>query len=119
MSDLVKFIGARLDEKERRALAAREHWDDEGELMEWNDLSDESFAHARSHDPERDLREVAAERAILKAHDVPEHYCPLPVLPGRHGQLWTPAEGPCWTLYLLAAPDSDQPGYDPEWSPGF
>ena len=57
------------------------------------------------------LREVKAKREILAAHDRPEHRCPLPVLAGPTGQLWTPDEGPCWTLRLLAAIYSDHPDY--------
>jgi hypothetical protein len=57
-----------------------------------------------------------AELAILNVH-MPPHYCPLPVLPSTHGQLWTPSEGPCWTLHLLAGGYKHHPGYRKAWKP--
>ena len=105
MADLASFIRARLDEDEAMANAAAKYhsWSDNpwysGEI------------HIARHDPARVLRQVTAMRAILDAHDRPEHYCPIPVVHGRHGQLWTPAEGPCWTLRSLAAIWSDHDDY--------
>lgn len=117
---LTDFLAARLDEDEAGAKAAQK-----GALGIVGELaaqagpcvSDAGYAHIARHDPARALREVEAGRVILAAHDVAEHYCPLPVVPGRHGQLWTPEEGPCWTLRLLAAAWNDHPDYDEAWKP--
>lgn len=71
-----------------------------------------------ANDPQDTIARCEAELAILDAHDKAEHYCPLPVLPSVHGQLWTPAEGPCWTLRLLASGYKCWPGYrEEDWKP--
>lgn len=128
-----EFYAARLDEDEATAkLAAREGgtWTQDdpvrypgsisslgGQVVYDEGAPDENQApHIARHDPARALREVEAKRAILAAHDRAEHYCPLPVLPSRHGQLWTPEEGPCWTLRLLVSIYSDHPDYEAGWS---
>jgi hypothetical protein len=141
VSDLAAFLAERLDEDEAAAKAAIKGGKPEiGTVGQWNAyleggddgwavehdaggkgcgiIGDRAIAeHIARHDPARALREVQAKRSITEAHDR-EHYCPLPVLPGRHGQLWTPEEGPCWTLLLLAAVWSDHPDYrETEWKP--
>ena len=68
-----------------------------------------------ANDPRDTIARCEAELAILDAHDRPEHYCPLPVLPSAHGQLWTPAEGPCWTVRSLASGYRHRPGYAEHW----
>jgi hypothetical protein len=137
--DITEFIAARLDEDEAAAvnsqniLSGRWHIDADGNVQDENTagsgnayiacgpygggIDDADAAHIARHDPARVLREVAAKRAILALHDLPQHYCPLPVVPGRHGQLWTPEEGPCWTLRHLAATWSDHPDYRAGWKP--
>jgi len=123
-SDLIAFLNARLDEDEREAKYALEklsacagvHISDPADGGDIGHMVAYSF-HSRRHDPARVLREVEVKRSIIKVHDLAEHYCPLPVVPGRHGQLWTPKEGPCWTLHLLAAAYSDHPDYRQEWKP--
>ena len=99
MDDLAAFLTARLDEDEARARAALEEWHDEGTRHEWEDLPDASFAHARSFDPARVLREVEAKRAILDYENYRKS------LPG------------CLLLRHFAAVYSDHPGYRPEWKP--
>jgi Family of unknown function (DUF6221) len=59
------------------------------------------------------VAQCEAALAILDAHDRPEHYCPLPALPSRYGQLWVP--GPCWTVHLLASGYRHRPGYAEHW----
>jgi hypothetical protein len=71
-ADLVAFLNARLDEDEARALKAREEWDTDHVRYEWEDLPDEVFAHARTHDPGRVLREVEAKRFILAEYEKAE-----------------------------------------------
>jgi len=136
-SDLIAFLTARLDEEEREAKYALERLsecagiqvsdpDDDGDIGRCDLLCLDEFGyleldktghmvaysfHALRHNPARALREIEARRSIIKVHDLAEHYCPLPVVPGRHGQLWTPEEGPCWTLHLLAVAYSDHPDY--------
>lgn len=65
------------------------------------------------------LREIETKRAIIEAHNVAEHYCPIPVLRGRHGQLWTPAEGPCWTLRVVAGVYRDHWRWQLGWLPNL
>lgn len=95
MSDLIKFLRARLDEDE----AAAETWRE-------RDL--------------RPLREVEAKRAILAEHASDDHWCARPPDPD-----WVVYEGgerlvrtyPCGTLRTLAAIYSDHPDYQQEWKP--
>lgn len=101
---LTEFIEARLAEKER-------HADDFHDRDMCSTLGAIPFP-CDCGTPARVLREVEAMRKILAAHsDRPEHRCPLPVLAGPTGQLWTPEEGPCYTLRLLASIWSDHPDY--------
>lgn len=68
MTDLIAFLGARLDEDERiaRAVTADDWGDaDTQARYEWEDLPDAAFAHAKQHNPARVLREVEAKRAIV------------------------------------------------------
>jgi hypothetical protein len=69
-----------------------------------------------ANDPRDTIARCEAELAILAAHDRPEHYCPLPVLPGVHGQFCSPAEGPCWTVRLLGSGYKYRTGYQEEWA---
>jgi hypothetical protein len=64
---MIAFAKARLDEDEARATAALAEWDQNA--MEWEDLPDASYAHARWHDPARVLREVAAVRAVIATYE--------------------------------------------------
>lgn len=112
--DITEFIAARLAEDE--AAANEVHRPGDCGCVDRDGEFDPDPVYCSCHYPARVLREVAAKRAIMGLHDLPEHYCPLPVLPGRHGQLWTPEEGPCWTLRLLASTYSDHPDYA-EWLP--
>jgi Family of unknown function (DUF6221) len=75
--------------------------------------------HMAWNDPRDAIARCEAELGIIEAHDRPKHYCPLPVLPGIHSQLWTPEEGPCWTLRLLLSAYRHRPGYcEDDWKPG-
>ena len=128
--DLIAFLNARLDEEETGAKAASQWMGFEPKRpRDWTrlmcdpvigpfggqerkrDIGTGMYVGDTS-DPARVLREVEAKRRITEAHNRAEHYCPSPVLAGRHGQLWTPEEGPCWTLRLLAAVYSGHPDYD-------
>jgi len=120
--DLAAFLAARLDEDENRARAAQAEWDSPSVRYEWEDLPDEVFAHARTHDPARVLREVAAKRAILELHHIRRigtwpvcTHC-RPVDPEYTDDL-TSEPWPCRTLRALAAVYSDHPGYRQEWAP--
>jgi hypothetical protein len=105
--DLVAFLRARLDEDERRARAALPRWDDDA--MEWQDLGDEVYAHARWHDPARVLREVQADRAILA------EYTAVRTLQGLTG---VEKDGyRDWVLRICVAVYSDHEGYREEWKP--
>jgi hypothetical protein len=101
---IVEFLRARYDEDERRARAAAPGWDGERDQYEWQDLSDQAFAHARSHDPARVLREVEAKRRIVKriAAEI---------------RAVGPSLASTWVLHALAMPYADHPDYDPTWSP--
>ena len=101
--DLVAFIAARLDEARARRAAA--DWDDEEELLEWQDLSDAAFAHARVMDPARVLRQVEGTRAMMIAL----------------GAAATP-DSPWGSAFDIAARCtaitwSDHPDYRAEWGP--
>ncbi|MEE2040073.1 DUF6221 family protein [Nocardiopsis sp. CT-R113] len=74
----------------------------------------EDGVHIARWDPERGLREVAAKRAILAEHEngFPGlDYCTS----CRYGHEVAP--WPCPTVRALAAPWSDHPDYNPQWSP--
>lgn len=134
---LAEFLNARLDEDEAVARTSADadghHADGWTALVDaactglvvdardpdyaiTTDTLEEIVVHIARHDPARTLREVSAKRAILATHLRTPHRCPLPVLAGEHGQLWTAEEGPCWTLRLLARVYSDHSDYDPDWS---
>jgi len=72
-------------------------------------------AHIIANDPQDVMARCEAELAILDAHGHAEHYCPLPVLPSTHGQLWTSAEGPCWTVRQIASGYRHREGYAQHW----
>lgn len=136
MDELTAFLRARYDEAEAAAGGPPgwklEHWTvvrygDNESGRNWridaeprcvvDGVHREDAAFIVLNDPAAALADLAAKRAILALHDLPEHYCPLPVVPGRHGQLWTPEEGPCWTLRLLTEPYAGHPDYRQEWKP--
>jgi hypothetical protein len=114
--DLVAFLNARLDEDEARALKAREDWDADHVRYEWEDLPDEVFAHARTHDPERVLREVEAKRAIIAEHGRSRRdISRCRVCTAIAGTGATRFRAPCPTLLALAAVWRAHPDYGHTW----
>lgn len=92
MDDLIAFLRSRLDEDDRRARAvAGEDWDD----IEWQDLPESAFAHAKNHDPARVLADVEAKREIID-HLAYEYSSPI--------------------LRWLALPYAGHPDYRDEWA---
>lgn len=80
----------------------------EADLNRWTGQSSLTYARDRVADCE-------AKLAILDVHAVRSHYCPLPSLASTHGQLWTPDEGRCWTLHLLASAYQHRRGHAEHW----
>lgn len=118
MTGLVEWLEAQIAEDEQVARGGRPWLDVDGQRIE-DDLG-HVFAYVsepqvREHiarwDPARVLAECNAKRRIIEAHSG-EHYCPMPVVTGEHGQLWTELEGPCWTLRLLSEPYANRPRYE-------
>lgn len=116
ISDLIEWLRAQLDEDERIALAAP------GGVYLGDYASEAEGDYALAFDPARVLAEVKAKRAVLEAHDLRQHHCPLPILKHALGQLWDlhdPEPAPvCWTVLLLAQPYAGRQGWQPEWSVG-
>jgi hypothetical protein len=94
-----------------------EEYREPGSVAALADIGRRQFDHIIRHDPRSVVADCEAKLAILDAHDKAEHYCPIPVLPSVHGQRWTPEEGPCWTVLLLADGYRHRPGYREEWKP--
>jgi hypothetical protein len=123
VDDLVRWLGAQLDEDERVArgcsgTAWREHpknWVSAPNRVALV-VHDGDRSHVVRHDPARVLREIDAKREIVRQHvpvgdgTVCLSYCHTRK-PGE-AQAW-----PCLTLRLLALPYSDRPGYRDEWKP--
>jgi len=110
--DLIVFLNARLDEDWQITLAVTaDDWGagDEAIRLEWEDLPDAAFRHAKRHDPARVLREVEAGRRILDRHRL----CPSGA---GYDDMWT-GPGPCPDLSDLADRWNDHPDYDPAWRP--
>jgi hypothetical protein len=132
MDHKIAFLNARLDAAEWEANAVKE--------------SAAKRTHYRASmiaSTERDLRDVAAKRAILAELDALPHMyiedcyysCPQAVEPGEPGALpgsgfcndnAVVEPGACWCgrdefvtrmQDILAAIYSDHPGYDPAWAP--
>lgn len=143
MTDIVAFLTARYDEDERDARATMEPGETgawafvqarDGELKvidglgwtvaDWLDGQPWPVGpHIARHDPARVLRKVAAERAILAAHDTVE----VPNIEdtgrinacttcGETQDHWYATPWPCDTLKHLAAVYADHPDYDPAWA---
>lgn len=68
--DLVARLTAALDETEARARAVvDENWrEDVAESGNWNEYDEGVREHILAHDPERELRMIAAHRKILNLH---------------------------------------------------
>ena len=88
---------------------------DPGAVAAIAEIGRREFDHIRRHDPQDVIADCEAKLGLIEAHDKPTHYCPLPALPSKHGQLWTPEEGPCWTLHLLARAYKHRDGYAEHW----
>lgn len=128
MSELIAWLRAQLDEDERVALAAQSVdggvFDGAGIVVMRAATGTRSVTltsvvarHIARHDPARVLAEVAAKRAIVDQHTVTATsevfgevstvtYCPI-----------CRNDGQCMTLWLLAQPYAERPGYREEWRP--
>lgn len=137
MPDLVTFIRARLDHDEQVARAAAEaatspNWRDSdsgiypadnpgnhpGPFLSASDdyIDPEISRHITLHDPARVLREVAAKRRILAAHQVDADYCTTCSVEVNDGYDRAPVAAPCPTLLDLASVWSEHPDYDQAWA---
>ena len=117
--DPAEFLQARLDEDEARAKKAQDEWNAEYAMYEWEDLPDEVFAHARTHDPARVLREVEAKRAILELAKEASGLDDTVDAEFRSGPRDTASEPYVGDRILraLATVYRDHPDYDPAWTP--
>jgi hypothetical protein len=118
VSDIAGFLAARRGEDGARAAAASEDWDAEHARYEFEDLPDAVFAHVRSQDPARVLREVESDRKLLEWH----HAELIDVINAdgdeRCGYWCAECDYepfPCRTLRARVAIWSDHPDYDPGW----
>jgi hypothetical protein len=106
VEDLVRWLGAQLDEDGRiaRACPGDGEWEARHIKVYGPDLSAEVRAHMAVHDPARVLREIDAKRRVIA--EAAEYE------PGISGyaEMWT-------VLRLLALPYADRPGYREEWAP--
>jgi hypothetical protein len=138
MSDIVKFIKARLDDDERYAKGATPgDWRDSLEEVAFDYLDyvvesgDEEvsvsrgdrYGHANSQyiarqDPVRALREVEAKRAIVADLEHAENVAEMEAEAGRSEESWA-WEAKAASLYgaltRLAAVYNDHPDYRHEW----
>lgn len=147
--ELVAFLCAQLDADEAAAKAADEgpwelSWDGQEHqlrapgskwpIAEWTyairtygDDVDEERAdcntadqeHIARHDPARVLREIAAKRAIIDAHNDDGWCCPVCTHEPTSGEddFRGSYNHPCPTLRHLAAVYADRPDYRKEWKP--
>lgn len=100
--DQVAFLKARLDEQERDAGDWHNQYDcDLGQL--------ETYGRCSCDGPARELRKVAALRAIMTEH---EHRTESDRKFG-----FGPGSSPCRTLRALALIWSNHPDYRPAWKP--
>lgn len=139
MDGLVEFLTARLDEREKAALAvgsdridaAPGMWETkylalhqpDGGTKVTAELDAELAAHIVLNDPAHVLAEVEAKREMAAEHapSVPkgrpamEKHCQTCAT----AQAWDDlaAESNCRTLRLLALPEADHPAYREEWRP--
>lgn len=67
--NITEFLLARIAEDEQRARGAAIEWDEEWQLMEFEDLSEAAFAHVRILSPSRVMAECKSKRAIVAWHE--------------------------------------------------
>ena len=112
---LEEFLAARLSDDEAIARAVTDDdWGrgDECVRLEWEDLPDSAFRHAKRHDPAHVLRQAGAGRKILAEHKAVVRLAEL--TEQELGSLGRYRE---WVLKNLAAVYSDHPDYDEAWRP--
>jgi Family of unknown function (DUF6221) len=116
VSDLIGFMYARLDEAEVRAEAAKANWD---AGYAWGELPDEVAQHARSHDPARALREIAADREILAGYVAFRRVADAHRDgPGSLGAgVWAVQRELLRVVLLRGTAWADHPDYDEGWKP--
>jgi hypothetical protein len=118
VEDLVKWLGAQLDEDELEAERGYLKADPLPDYDGWDKSTTAGLPPAVAA---RVLREIDAKRQILDEHEL------VPTAPGKEPGCavcvatpsWGPevVSGPCTTLRLLALPYADRPGYREEWRP--
>ena len=116
MTDLVEFLGARLDEDDEVARATRKN----EQRVPGTDRWFASHSNAiTSMAPHRAVAEVKAKRRLLDLHEPAE----TEYIDGDVCMACTAVgDGPhypCLTLRLLALPYTDHPDYREEWRPGL
>jgi hypothetical protein len=132
VDDLLAFWRARLDETEAIAQGASPgpwHLNAEGdEVLAVDDVTvAEAFAlsgrqqratasHVALHDPDRALRDVAADRAILEHHRAVGYY-PATDLGRSHYWCSCGEPQPCLTVRARVSVYSDHPSYKEDWKP--
>lgn len=117
MTDIVAFLTARLDEDERTARAVRrEDWAD---FDGWAELGTDVKAHSWAHSPASVLRDVAAKREIIRAHEKFGLEAALVEHKGYDALNYHRNQAVAYALnvvlrYLALAYDN-HPDYDPAW----
>ena len=125
MDDLVRWLGAQLDEDERIARAASgRNWlpadgwliNEDMHLCEVDDAP--TLEHIAVHDPARVLREIDAKRRIVQALESAE-VAVRNTEPGKEPhELMTGAVNSLRAaVRMLAAVYADRPGFREEWRP--
>lgn len=141
MSDLIEFLRARLDEKEKtardrlclncgnpvvplRSVLGTTGYTHEGGRANEQGQWEQGWEGQRCpgkivgaepvQNPTRVLREVEAKRRIVDLHaHAHAHQCRT----GEHDDGYAQWVSDCTTLRLLALPYADHPDYRPEWAP--
>lgn len=134
MDDLIAFLHAQLAEDEQVAQAAEGLID---EQLGWAEVSvAAAMTHIERHDPDRVLRDVAADRKLITAYinikrrlgENTERYVRMMRNPGAHADRLTNVkthgwelkgreEGLRYALMVRAERFADRPGYKESWRP--
>lgn len=131
MDDLVRWLGAQLDEDAARAMAAggdgwrrQDHpsdtvavYDSKGEPVVYDEgwPSEAQAEHIAEWDPARVLREIDAKRKVLAEYEQADRYSRTTWGQSNADQSRARTLGK--VVRLLASVYSDRPGYREEWAP--